>query len=62
MYCKDEFFYWVLVFGINIYVDILSICKIVVYVGVISNESGGDVDVMFVDKKKIYVGLFRNGV
>ncbi|PNI45787.1 CRISPLD2 isoform 1 [Pan troglodytes] len=61
-HCKDEPSYWAPVFGTNIYADTSSICKTAVHAGVISNESGGDVDVMPVDKKKTYVGSLRNGV
>ncbi|XP_023493196.1 cysteine-rich secretory protein LCCL domain-containing 2 isoform X2 [Equus caballus] len=61
-YCKDEPSYWAPVFGSNIYADTSSICKAAVHAGVIRNESGGYVDVMPVDKKKIYVGSLRNGV
>jgi hypothetical protein len=39
-----------------------SICKTAVHAGVLSDESGGYVDVMPVDKKKTYVGSLRNGV
>lgn len=39
-----------------------SICKAAVHAGVISDERGGFVDVMPVEKKKIYVGSLKNGV
>lgn len=39
-----------------------SICKTAVHAGVISDERGGFVDVMPVEKKKTYVGSLRNGV
>nr|XP_045015822.1 cysteine-rich secretory protein LCCL domain-containing 2 isoform X1 [Jaculus jaculus] len=61
-YCRDEPSYWAPVFGTNIYADTSSICKAAVHAGVISNEIGGYVDVMPVDKKKTYVGSLRNGV
>ncbi|XP_007468525.1 PREDICTED: cysteine-rich secretory protein LCCL domain-containing 2 [Lipotes vexillifer] len=61
-HCKDEPSYWAPVLGTNIYADTSSICKTAVHAGVIRNKSGGYVDVMPVDKKKIYVGSLRNGV
>uniref|UniRef100_A0A8C0WGI6 LCCL domain-containing protein n=1 Tax=Castor canadensis TaxID=51338 RepID=A0A8C0WGI6_CASCN len=61
-HCKDQPSYWAPVFGTNIYADTSSICKTAVHAGVLSDESGGYVDVMPVDKKKTYVGSLRNGV
>ncbi|XP_016047258.1 cysteine-rich secretory protein LCCL domain-containing 2 isoform X1 [Erinaceus europaeus] len=61
-HCKDEPSHWAPVFGTNIYADTSSICKTAVHAGVIQDESGGYVDVMPVDKKKVYVGSVRNGV
>ncbi|XP_058135619.1 cysteine-rich secretory protein LCCL domain-containing 2 [Dasypus novemcinctus] len=61
-HCKDEPAYWAPVFGTNIYADTSSICRTAVHAGAISNESGGYVDVMPVDKKKTYAGSLRNGV
>ncbi|KAG8513146.1 Cysteine-rich secretory protein LCCL domain-containing 2 [Galemys pyrenaicus] len=61
-FCKDEPSYWAPLFGTNIYADSSSICKAAVHAGVVSNESGGYVDVMPVDKKKMYPGSLRNGV
>nr|XP_021526663.1 cysteine-rich secretory protein LCCL domain-containing 2 [Aotus nancymaae] len=61
-HCRDQPSHWAPVFGTNIYADTSSICKTAVHAGVISNESGGYVDVMPVDKKKTYVGSLRNGV
>ncbi|KAG8144153.1 hypothetical protein E2320_001265 [Naja naja] len=39
-----------------------SICKAAVHAGVIGDSSGGYVDVMPVDKKKVYNGSLRNGI
>ncbi|KAI1235582.1 hypothetical protein IHE44_0002463 [Lamprotornis superbus] len=61
-HCKDEPSYWAPVFGTNVYADSSSICKAAVHAGVISDERGGFVDVMPVEKKKIYVGSLKNGV
>ncbi|NXI58854.1 CRLD2 protein, partial [Chloroceryle aenea] len=61
-HCKDEPSYWAPVFGTNVYADSSSICKTAVHAGVISDERGGFVDVMPVEKKKNYVGSLKNGV
>ncbi|XP_041314904.1 cysteine-rich secretory protein LCCL domain-containing 2 [Pyrgilauda ruficollis] len=61
-HCKDEPSYWAPVFGTNVYADSSSICKTAVHAGVISDERGGFVDVMPVEKKKTYVGSLKNGV
>ncbi|XP_035192720.1 cysteine-rich secretory protein LCCL domain-containing 2 [Oxyura jamaicensis] len=61
-HCKDEPSYWAPVFGTNVYADSSSICKSAVHAGVIPDEEGGFVDVMPVEKKKIYVGSLKNGV
>ncbi|XP_027540713.1 cysteine-rich secretory protein LCCL domain-containing 2 [Neopelma chrysocephalum] len=61
-HCKDEPSYWAPVFGTNVYADSSSICKTAVHAGVISDERGGFVDVMPVEKKKSYVGSLKNGV
>ncbi|XP_032925820.1 cysteine-rich secretory protein LCCL domain-containing 2 [Catharus ustulatus] len=61
-HCKDEPSYWAPLFGTNVYADSSSICKAAVHAGVISDERGGLVDVMPVEKKKIYVGSLKNGV
>ncbi|XP_072492320.1 cysteine-rich secretory protein LCCL domain-containing 2 [Notamacropus eugenii] len=61
-HCKNEPSYWAPVYGTNIYADTSSICRTAVHAGVIKDETGGYVDVMPVDKKKIYVGSLRNGV
>ncbi|KFV12619.1 Cysteine-rich secretory protein LCCL domain-containing 2 [Tauraco erythrolophus] len=61
-HCKDEPSYWAPVFGTNVYADSSSICKTAVHAGVIPDERGGFVDVMPVEKKKIYVGSLKNGV
>ncbi|KAK2530123.1 Crispld2 [Columba guinea] len=61
-HCKEEPSYWAPVFGTNVYADSSSICKSAVHAGVISDESGGFVDVMPVEKKKTYVGSLKNGV
>ncbi|XP_038610687.1 cysteine-rich secretory protein LCCL domain-containing 2 [Tachyglossus aculeatus] len=61
-HCKNEPSYWAPVFGTNIYADNSSVCKTAVHAGVIKDETGGYVDVMPVDKKKIYVGSMRNGI
>ncbi|KAM3828963.1 cysteine-rich secretory protein LCCL domain-containing 2 [Vipera latastei] len=61
-YCKNEPNHWAAVYGTNIYADNSSICKAAVHAGVIGDSSGGYVDVMPVDKKKVYNGSLRNGI
>nr|XP_005292347.1 cysteine-rich secretory protein LCCL domain-containing 2 [Chrysemys picta bellii]XP_008166855.1 cysteine-rich secretory protein LCCL domain-containing 2 [Chrysemys picta bellii]XP_023961300.1 cysteine-rich secretory protein LCCL domain-containing 2 [Chrysemys picta bellii] len=61
-HCKAEPAYWAPVFGSKVYADSSSICKTAVHAGVIKDETGGYVDVMPVDKKKNYVGSWKNGV
>ncbi|KAL8195015.1 UNVERIFIED_CONTAM: Cysteine-rich secretory protein LCCL domain-containing 2 [Gekko kuhli] len=39
-----------------------SICKAAVHAGVLSDNSGGYVDVMPVEKKKYYKGSLKNGI
>ncbi|KAM6430121.1 cysteine-rich secretory protein LCCL domain-containing 2 [Liasis olivaceus] len=62
VYCKNEPTYWAPVYGTNIYADSSSICKAAVHAGVIGDNSGGYIDVMPVDKKKIYQGSLKNGI
>uniref|UniRef100_A0A8C3JFI8 Cysteine rich secretory protein LCCL domain containing 1 n=1 Tax=Calidris pygmaea TaxID=425635 RepID=A0A8C3JFI8_9CHAR len=49
------------VIGTRIYSDISSICRAAVHAGVVPNQ-GGYVDVMPVDKRKVYVASFQNGI
>ncbi|NXF52090.1 CRLD1 protein, partial [Oceanites oceanicus] len=49
------------VIGTQIYSDISSICRAAVHAGVVRNQ-GGYVDVMPVDKRKVYVASFQNGI
>ncbi|XP_039405680.1 cysteine-rich secretory protein LCCL domain-containing 1 isoform X4 [Corvus cornix cornix] len=49
------------VIGTRIYSDISSICRAAVHAGVVRNQ-GGYVDVMPVDKRKVYVASFQNGI
>ncbi|XP_025028541.1 cysteine-rich secretory protein LCCL domain-containing 1 [Python bivittatus] len=49
------------VIGTVIYSDVSSICRTAVHAGVIRNE-GGFVDVMPVDKRRMYTASFQNGV
>lgn len=41
--------------------QISSICRAAVHAGVVHNQ-GGYVDVMPVDKRKVYVASFQNGI
>lgn len=41
--------------------QISSICRAAVHAGVVRNQ-GGYVDVMPVDKRKVYVASFQNGI
>ncbi|XP_049642717.1 cysteine-rich secretory protein LCCL domain-containing 2 [Suncus etruscus] len=61
-YCENEPAHLAPVFGTNIYADTSSICKTAVHAGALHAGSGGFVDVMPVDRKKVYVDSFRNGV
>lgn len=61
-HCEDEPAQWAPVTGTNIYTDTSSICRTAVHAGVLSAGSGGLMDLMPVDKKKVYVGSLRNGV
>ncbi|KAM6457505.1 cysteine-rich secretory protein LCCL domain-containing 1 isoform 2-T2 [Liasis olivaceus] len=49
------------VIGTVIYSDVSSICRTAVHAGVIRNE-GGFVDVMPVDKRRMYTASFQNGI
>ncbi|NXC51362.1 CRLD1 protein, partial [Penelope pileata] len=49
------------VIGTRIYSDISSICRAAVHAGVVRNQ-GGYVDVMPVDKRKVYIASFQNGI
>ncbi|KAJ6663993.1 hypothetical protein lerEdw1_008947 [Lerista edwardsae] len=49
------------VIGSRIYSDVSSICRTAVHAGVIRNE-GGFVDVMPVDKRRMYIASFQNGI
>ncbi|XP_015668707.1 cysteine-rich secretory protein LCCL domain-containing 1 [Protobothrops mucrosquamatus] len=49
------------VIGTIIYSDMSSICRTAVHAGVIRNE-GGFVDVMPVDKRRMYTASFQNGI
>ncbi|XP_054841170.1 cysteine-rich secretory protein LCCL domain-containing 1 [Eublepharis macularius] len=49
------------VIGTRIYSDVSSICRTAVHAGVIRNE-GGFVDVMPVDKRRMYIASFQNGI
>ncbi|KAJ7400664.1 hypothetical protein BTVI_103348 [Pitangus sulphuratus] len=49
------------VIGTRIYSDISSICRAALHAGVVRNQ-GGYVDVMPVDKRKVYVASFQNGI
>ncbi|XP_054856682.1 cysteine-rich secretory protein LCCL domain-containing 2 [Eublepharis macularius] len=61
-YCKEEPSYWAPVYGTNVYADNSSICKAAVHAGVLTDDAGGYVDVMPVDKKKYYNGSLKNGI
>ncbi|XP_039235083.1 cysteine-rich secretory protein LCCL domain-containing 1 isoform X5 [Pipra filicauda] len=49
------------VIGTRIYCDVSSICRAALHAGVVRNQ-GGYVDVMPVDKRKVYVASFQNGI
>ncbi|KFW88062.1 Cysteine-rich secretory protein LCCL domain-containing 1 [Manacus vitellinus] len=49
------------VIGTRIYSDVSSICRAALHAGVVRNQ-GGYVDVMPVDKRKVYVASFQNGI
>ncbi|KAJ7407521.1 Cysteine-rich secretory protein LCCL domain-containing 1 [Willisornis vidua] len=49
------------VIGTRIYSDISSICRAAVHAGVVRSQ-GGYVDVMPVEKRKVYVASFQNGI
>ncbi|XP_044513882.1 cysteine-rich secretory protein LCCL domain-containing 1 isoform X1 [Gracilinanus agilis] len=49
------------VIGTRIYSDVSSICRAAVHAGVVRNQ-GGYVDVMPVDKRKVYIASFQNGI
>uniref|UniRef100_A0A8C6Z3I4 Cysteine rich secretory protein LCCL domain containing 1 n=1 Tax=Nothoprocta perdicaria TaxID=30464 RepID=A0A8C6Z3I4_NOTPE len=49
------------VIGSRIYSDMSSICRAAVHAGVVRNQ-GGYVDVMPVDKRKVYIASFQNGI
>ncbi|ERE84334.1 cysteine-rich secretory protein LCCL domain-containing 1 [Cricetulus griseus] len=49
------------VIGSRVYSDLSSICRAAVHAGVVRNN-GGYVDVMPVDKRKMYTASFQNGI
>ncbi|NXA46471.1 CRLD1 protein, partial [Nothocercus julius] len=49
------------VIGTRVYSDMSSICRAAVHAGVVRNQ-GGYVDVMPVDKRKVYIASFQNGI
>ncbi|XP_064010828.1 cysteine-rich secretory protein LCCL domain-containing 1 isoform X2 [Pogoniulus pusillus] len=49
------------VIGTQVYSDLSSICRAALHAGVIPSQ-GGYVDVMPVDKRKVYVASFQNGI
>ncbi|KAL6085876.1 hypothetical protein STEG23_034578, partial [Scotinomys teguina] len=49
------------VIGSRVYSDLSSICRAAVHAGVVRNH-GGYVDVMPVDKRKMYIASFQNGI
>ncbi|XP_057680477.1 cysteine-rich secretory protein LCCL domain-containing 1-like [Corythoichthys intestinalis] len=50
------------VIGTRIYSDKSSICRAAVHAGVVRNNAGGYIDVMPVDKRKLYIASDQNGV
>uniref|UniRef100_A0AAV2JV50 LCCL domain-containing protein n=1 Tax=Knipowitschia caucasica TaxID=637954 RepID=A0AAV2JV50_KNICA len=50
------------VIGTKYYSDISSICRAGIHAGVIQNESGGYLDVMPVDRRRLYKGSHQNGI
>ncbi|KAF3698923.1 Cysteine-rich secretory protein LCCL domain-containing 1 [Channa argus] len=50
------------VIGTKYYLDKSSICRAAIHAGVIQNESGGYLDVMPVDKRRQYSGIYQNGI
>uniref|UniRef100_A0A665W833 LCCL domain-containing protein n=1 Tax=Echeneis naucrates TaxID=173247 RepID=A0A665W833_ECHNA len=59
--CQSQPSYWSPVIGNNIYSDSSSICKAAIHAGVIKAD-GGFVDVLPLDKRKSYIGTFKNGI
>lgn len=39
-----------------------SICRSAIHAGVVSNESGGYIDVMPTDNRKLYSSSYQNGI
>uniref|UniRef100_A0A8C2IML0 Cysteine-rich secretory protein LCCL domain containing 1a n=1 Tax=Cyprinus carpio TaxID=7962 RepID=A0A8C2IML0_CYPCA len=50
------------VIGTKMYSDKSSICRSAIHAGVLSNESGGYVDVMPTDNRKLYISSYQNGI
>ncbi|XP_061821611.1 cysteine-rich secretory protein LCCL domain-containing 1-like isoform X2 [Nerophis lumbriciformis] len=50
------------VIGTSLYSDKSSICRAAVHAGVLGNNAGGYIDVMPVDKRKLYMASNQNGV
>uniref|UniRef100_A0A8C1CF87 Cysteine rich secretory protein LCCL domain containing 1 n=1 Tax=Cyprinus carpio carpio TaxID=630221 RepID=A0A8C1CF87_CYPCA len=50
------------VIGTKIYSDKSSICRSAIHAGVLRNESGGYVDVMPTDNRKLYISSYQNGI
>ncbi|KAI2649064.1 Cysteine-rich secretory protein LCCL domain-containing 1 [Labeo rohita] len=50
------------VIGTKIYSDKSSICRSAIHAGVLSNESGGYVDVMPTDNRNLYISSHQNGI
>ncbi|XP_030625033.1 cysteine-rich secretory protein LCCL domain-containing 1 [Chanos chanos] len=60
--CLGEHSRFSRVIGTKTYSDKSSICRSALHAGVITNESGGYIDVMPVDKRRQYIGSFQNGI
>uniref|UniRef100_A0A8C2CTI8 Cysteine-rich secretory protein LCCL domain containing 1a n=1 Tax=Cyprinus carpio TaxID=7962 RepID=A0A8C2CTI8_CYPCA len=50
------------VIGTKMYSDKSSICRSAIHAGVLRNESGGYVDVMPTDNRKLYISSYQNGI
>uniref|UniRef100_A0A665VL81 LCCL domain-containing protein n=1 Tax=Echeneis naucrates TaxID=173247 RepID=A0A665VL81_ECHNA len=60
--CIEEKAHISRVIGTGIYSDKSSICWAAVHAGVIRNDVGGYIDVMPVDKRKLYIASYQNGI
>ncbi|KAK7118246.1 hypothetical protein R3I94_021919 [Phoxinus phoxinus] len=60
--CQQENPHLSRVIGTGIYSDKSSICRSAIHAGVLSNGSGGYIDVMPTDNRKLYISSYQNGI